>query len=225
MNLQNTDVIKNSLEQLGLSAAEISLYQASLRLGAKPASILARTVGLQRTRAYDVLHHLESRGLMERIERNKIRYFSASSPERVLALLDQRQNAFQEQIQSFKSILPQLLNAKGEEYFNLEVRRYRGAREIKDLLSHFIDKTPTTVCAIGDIENALQKRTEFSRWVSQLAEKRIKKNIRLKVLAHGETAVLREDTLLKCTVFSPSIPANTFLLFDGQGRQPLLKSV
>jgi predicted transcriptional regulator len=214
MKERGKEIMKSSLEQLGLSQAEISMYQAALTLGPRPASVIAKTVGLQRTRAYDVLQSLENRGLVERIEKNKVRYFSPKSPARVLSLLDERRNLVAEQMKDFKSALPDLLGNLSEQTIDCDVRRFRGVREVKDALTNLIEDNEDAVYCIGDIEQGLRQCIGMSHWAKEFTNLRLKNRTQLNLACNGAPNILVENNLLRRTLYNPTIPTDMIAVFS-----------
>ena len=213
MRERGKEIMKCSLERLGLTQTEITTYQTALSLGARPASVIAKTMGLQRTRAYDVLQSLENRGLVERVEKNRVRYFSPKSPEKVLALLDEQRNLVTEQMHSFKSALPDLLGGICEDNIECDVRRFRGAREIKDALTGLLEDAEGIVYSIGDVELALRQSIGLSHWAKEFTKLRVGKKIQLNLACNGAPDILNEFELCRKTLFNPCIPRDMLALF------------
>lgn len=213
MRERGREIMKCSLEKLGLTQTEISAYQTALTLGARPASVIAKTMGLQRTRAYDVLQALENRGLVERVEKNKVRYFSPKSPEKVLALLDEQRNLVTEQMDNFKSALPDLLGSICEDNIGCDVRRFRGAREIKDSLTALLEESDSIIYSIGDIELALRQSIGLSHWAKEFSKLRISNKIQLNLACNGAPDIISEFSLYRKTLFNPCIPRDTLAIF------------
>ena len=64
------DVIKSALSHFGLNDAEILVFSASMSLGTRPASKIAKHAGINRAHAYDILSSLAIKGLMKEIIKN-----------------------------------------------------------------------------------------------------------------------------------------------------------
>jgi len=215
MTEQKNEVIRSSLEQLGLTEGEISVYETTLRVGTRPASVLAKLSGINRTCAYDVLDSLKSKGLIERVERNKVGYFSATSPENVVRLLKERQKAISENLRSFQSLVPELLERGSERSINSHFRRFRGAIEVKDLMASMV-KRDTPLYGIGDIEAALRNYSLLSRWSAWFGIRRLKCRVEFSVACPGEIQVLEEPDRLKQTFYHPDIPDGLVTLVDDE---------
>ena len=79
------------LSALGLTGNEGKVYRALLDLGPSLAGGIARRTGLHRRTVYDVTEQLIQKGLIGYILENRRRVFSASSPERFLDLVKEKE--------------------------------------------------------------------------------------------------------------------------------------
>jgi len=213
MSERGREIMKCSLEHLGLSPTEISIYQSALVLGPRPASVFAKSAGLQRTRAYDVLHSLENRGLVERIQKNRIRYFAPRSPEKVLTLLDKQRNLMEEQMRSFRSALPDLVENLTEHSVDCDVRKFRGNREVKEALIELIEENGQTIYSIGDIDLALSQSPGLAAWGKIFTNMRVRSDVKLHLACYGSPSIITDEKLLRKTIFNPSIPSETLAIF------------
>lgn len=93
--------INEVLEQFNLDQKEAALYLASLELGLTSASNIAKKAGIQRTYFYDLSEKLIKLGLMKQVRKGRKRLFSATEPEKLVEMQEQR-------LQQLKSVLPEL---------------------------------------------------------------------------------------------------------------------
>lgn len=77
-----------SLFKLGLNPREQDVYLALLQLEKATANAVAKKAGTKRPTTYDILARLKNGGFVAEILDGKKRYFSANSPEQILAFLD-----------------------------------------------------------------------------------------------------------------------------------------
>lgn len=122
---------ENELQQLGLSDKEAKTYMAALELGSAAAQEIAKRAGLKRPTAYFAIEKLTELGLMSSFEKGKKRYFSAESPERLMALVgSQRRKAvvLEEELQRILPELNNLFRISGEKP---RVRFFEGKEGIK----------------------------------------------------------------------------------------------
>lgn len=81
---------KQLLKALGLTESEAQIYLASLELGPASVQDLAKKARVSRVTTYAVIEHLNARGLMSSVEKGKKRLFAAESPERLVAVMQNR---------------------------------------------------------------------------------------------------------------------------------------
>jgi sugar-specific transcriptional regulator TrmB len=90
--MENADI----LEKLGIKPNEAKIYSALLGSGPETISSIAKTTGLHRPIIYKVIPYLIERGLIVLAPKGKQKRFSAESPEKLTALLDQTAKDLQE---------------------------------------------------------------------------------------------------------------------------------
>ena len=83
-----------TLERVGFDDKETRVYLALLRLSESSATAIARESGVERTLVYHILDKLLDRGMVSHKLRRNVRVYSASSPSRILADMDERRKAF-----------------------------------------------------------------------------------------------------------------------------------
>lgn len=93
---------------LGLTQKETQTYLKLLELGAQPASIVAKHVGIPRSSAYFILDSLKDTQLVEQFEHRGIKYFRAISVTRIVDVLRTQQKKLDQQFQLLEDELPAL---------------------------------------------------------------------------------------------------------------------
>src|SRR5262249_53001342 len=91
-----------------LSEIEGVVYAAVLNLGPRPAGIIAKHTGLNRSYTYDVLASLSKKGLLREAEKKGVKHFSCTTPEELLVALEAREREVASQKESLKNSLPEL---------------------------------------------------------------------------------------------------------------------
>lgn len=102
-------MIENSLREIGLTEGEIKIYLALLELGASSIGNIIKKSGISGSKAYEVLDRLARKGLVGWIDKNGVKQFEASSPERILDYLDEREDVIKKEKGMIVKIIPQLL--------------------------------------------------------------------------------------------------------------------
>ena len=124
----------NVLEDIGLSTKEAQLYLALLQAGPSRVVNLSRAAGLKRTTVYPIIDSLREKGLVRQEYQGLKKLYTAVSPERLEALIEERRN-------NFKRMLPQfhgLYNAGGG---STSIRCYEGYGSIKSLYEEILERT------------------------------------------------------------------------------------
>lgn len=96
------------LEQLGLSAKEAKVYLASLELGPSPVQVIAAKASVNRPTTYVMIESLTSRGLVSSFQKGKKRFFTAETPESLLAIVREERRQVQEKEKRVESVMGDL---------------------------------------------------------------------------------------------------------------------
>ncbi|MGV8150142.1 MAG: TrmB family transcriptional regulator [Candidatus Woesearchaeota archaeon] len=81
---------EEELRKYGLSEKEAKVYLVLLRLGPSSVNDISEAADLVRTTTYDVLKKLREEGIVASMILNNIQTFEASSPEKLIHILDER---------------------------------------------------------------------------------------------------------------------------------------
>lgn len=107
------DIIPLELRKLGLKEKEVAVYLAGLKLGPSPLQSIAKEAQITRPTAYEVVRHLETKGLFSETTKGKKRYFLAQSPENILGIFRLQKREVEEKEREFIRIIA-ALEKKGE---------------------------------------------------------------------------------------------------------------
>ncbi|MBD3252477.1 hypothetical protein GF386_01985 [Candidatus Pacearchaeota archaeon] len=102
-------MIKTTLKQIGLTDGEIKIYLGLLEIGSSSITNIIKKSGISGSKAYEVLDRLCKKGLVSFVIKNNVRYFEASSPNRILDYLDEKSHEIQEEKNNIKKIIPDLI--------------------------------------------------------------------------------------------------------------------
>ena len=92
------------LMKYGLSEKEAKVYLALLKLGPSTVNDIAEKADLVRTTTYDVLKKLKEEGVVGSMNYNKIIYFEAAIPEKLIQILDERKKHITEIMSGLKQL-------------------------------------------------------------------------------------------------------------------------
>ena len=131
-------MIESSLKEIGLTDGEIKVYLALLELGSTTTGQITKKSNISGSKVYEVLERLINKGLANFVIKNNIKYFEASSPERILDYLKEKQTDIESKKTEIKKIIPELI-LKQKSSKKSEVKVFTGFEGIKtaneDILS------------------------------------------------------------------------------------------
>ena len=120
-------MINPDFELLGLSETEGKVYISLLELGGGFVSVIARRANIPRVNCYHTLENLAKKGLVSFITKDKGRYFSAESPQKLI-------NTLEEKTKYARKLLPELLSITNALAFKPKIKYFEGAEGIKNIL-------------------------------------------------------------------------------------------
>jgi len=132
-----TETIEKLLSELNFSYKEQAVYQAILELGEAPVSPIAKRAHVNRGTTYDILKSLIDKGLVAKLIKSKKLYYSASGVEGLEAYLNAQKSAWEEKLEHFSELKPQLSALLGSASVKPTVRFFEGKMGVKEV---FLDQ-------------------------------------------------------------------------------------
>lgn len=163
--------IRFPLEKYGLSDKEIKVYTELLSLGTVSINDIAKKTGFPRSTIYHILEYLANKGLVAKIVKGKVTYYTATAPEKLKEDLIEKQNLIE-------SILPQLNALKANIKNPSSVEIYEGFDGIHTILSDLV-KIKQEVYYFGGYKKSLSVLKHLPDYVRN---SRIDKKIRAKIV-------------------------------------------
>ena len=127
-----------ALERVGLAKNDRLVYVSLLELGSATASALVKRTGLHRSYVYDILDKLIRCGLAGFIVKNNKKYFEASNPEKIMGILESREQKIKEDKESLKKVLSELGKRKEIAIGRQEGKIFTGKEGIKSILEDIL---------------------------------------------------------------------------------------
>ena len=182
------------LKSIGLKENEAKAYLTLLTLQEATASKLAKEMKIERRTAYDLLERLSKLGLVGWIEKEGKTFYRASTPLKLLEILEERENSVRKLREKLIKILPSLeaLSRKKE---RLEAQILFGKEGIKTIYNDELKegKTVYVICTAIDRTEELLKH-----FLPQFTRKRIKLGIKIKMLSvKSQEKILKKYKLLE----------------------------
>ena len=176
----------NTLQQLGMSEREISLYLALFQLGPSSIRDIASHTGINRGTTYESLKQMAARGIISYAPKGKRRVFRAEDPDKLLLLAEEKKAALENTIDSLKTdIIPGLHHMKPD-FSAGNVRFYEGDDGIelvlKDILATVSQQPDKAYCVFSTKSIRHHLYRPFPNYTLQ----RVRKKISVRVIALGE---------------------------------------
>jgi HTH-type transcriptional regulator, sugar sensing transcriptional regulator len=132
----------------GLTPTQSTVYQAALELGPTSVQYIAVKANIPRSTTYLILEELAQLGLISTTKIGNKTRIVAESPQKMLALLESRQQEIKTHHQQLQSLLP-TLSALHHQDNKPEVRFYQGFEGIKTVLEQSLAASEILVNCSG----------------------------------------------------------------------------
>jgi len=165
-----------TLKNAGLTNNEAMVYRALLELGPSLAGQISRKTGLHRRTVYDVTEMLIKKGLIGYILQNNRRLFQASSPEKFLDILKEKEN-------SINNILPEMMSLFSQTKEKEETNFYKGREGLKTVLEDQLSGNTKEILILGASPLAYEIFEFYFKWFDK---RRKEKKIKSKIIFNKE---------------------------------------
>ena len=188
----------DELRAYGLSEKEASVYLSLLSLGPATANQVAERANLVRTTTYDILKTLKEKGIVRCITKNKVLYYEAAPPQKLIEILDEKRRTISAIIPSLQQLS---LPAKNEPKFEVFDGREGIKTVYQDILSNATE--------LEAFSNTKQVTELLPHFLPHFIRQRIDKKIPLRLLSEEtpESRTVKEDDKkeLRSTRFLPEL--------------------
>ncbi|MBS3056647.1 MAG: hypothetical protein J4473_04400 [Candidatus Aenigmarchaeota archaeon] len=201
---------ENELVKYGLTTNQSKVYIVLLKANESTASELSKRSSINRSTTYQELSGLIKLGLVSYIIKNSRRYYNASSPEKLIEILDTKKAEIERIIPDLKRIE----NSITKPFAHVEV--YEGREGIKTFYQHILNTNPVEVIAFGVTGMAFEilkysfpqfvKKYEIAgikarylanfdskKWLRELPKKHVKIRYMPKEYCSGITTIIYSD--------------------------------
>ncbi|MFA5857240.1 MAG: helix-turn-helix domain-containing protein [Candidatus Pacearchaeota archaeon] len=162
------------LIEAGLTENESKVYLALIDIGPSLAGQISRKTGLHRRTVYDVTEMLSKKGLVGYIKENNRKLFSASNPNRILEIINEKQNTLSPLVES-------LLEKYSKKHEKEETNFYKGKEGLKTVFEDQLNSKEILI--LGASPNAYDILQFYFHWYDK---KRKQKNIKARIIAQDK---------------------------------------
>ncbi|MEK6836533.1 MAG: helix-turn-helix domain-containing protein, partial [Nanoarchaeota archaeon] len=105
------------LKEFGLSDNEIKIYIELLKTGATTANRISKLTGVKRSTTYDNLNLLANKGLVSSIIKEKVIYFEAIDPKKIMRLMEEKKEKLSKVVKELRSLIEVKKEEGGASFF------------------------------------------------------------------------------------------------------------
>ncbi len=139
----------SELMGFGLSEKEGEIYLANLSLGSTSVQNISKKANINRVTTYAMIDQLTKKGLISCTTLGKKKVYIPQPPERLLAMLREREVALQDHIARFDTVFRELQAIIGASRDRPIVRFYEGVEGLKALHHEVFTRKFTKVCQMN----------------------------------------------------------------------------
>ncbi len=152
-----------ALLQLGLNEKEAKVYLLLLKVGASPASVLAKRLQMKRATIYSTLQSLEEKALVSFLNEQGCRRYLPHDPERLLYELEEQEIRLRSQIKDAKAFVSHLSVWKPNFSERSHFALFKGQDSVSKITQEFQGSTPVQILAKTEKLPQLRERFPFAR--------------------------------------------------------------
>lgn len=173
------------LKKIGLNDKEAAVFASLMELGPSPVREVARKAGVNRGTAYDVLKALIRQGLVSYFDTKTHQHFVAESPEKLLALVSEKQENLKALKKQIEESLPELSSAFKKQGGRPVVKMYEGKRGVRTILEDVLNTLSKSKQKVYYVYSSATVRKNVYEAMPDFSQQRIAKKIRVKTIALG----------------------------------------
>ncbi len=169
------------LAEIGLTKGEIKVYLTLLKLGETTTGKIIEEAQISSGKIYEILEKLIRKGLASFIIKEKTKYFSAASPNRILDYLHEKEKIIEEKEQELLKELPLLLSIEKVGKKEYETSLFKGFKGIQTAIFEALEDLTEKddILAMGIIS---YKKEQYNILWQRWHKERINKKIICKVI-------------------------------------------
>ncbi len=169
------------LEDIGLTKGEITVYLTLLKLGETTTGRIIDEAQISSGKIYEILDKLIKKGLASYIIKEKTKYFNATSPNRILDFLYEKEKQIKDKEKELEKEIPSLIKLQMINKKEHETYLYKGYKGIQTAIFGALENLNQNneVLAMGVISSKDEKyNLLWQNWHNE----RIKRKIKCKII-------------------------------------------
>ena len=173
------------LKEIGLTDGEVKVYLALLKLGQSKTGPIATKASVSSSKVYKILARLETKGLVSRTIKQKVAFFRALEPKRLLDYINEEKNKLDEKKNIIEKMLPSL-EKQMKSNQESQTTMYTGMKAVTNFFRNILDelKKGDVYYVIG--ARYIEDKPEHQRFFLKYHQLRALKGIKVMMLANNE---------------------------------------
>jgi sugar-specific transcriptional regulator TrmB len=164
------------LEEIGLTKGEIRVYFTLLKIGETTTGKIIEEAQISSGKIYEILEKLIKKGLVSFIIKEKTKYFSSASPNRILDYIHEKEKELNKKEQELIKELPSLIAIGKAEKEKKETHLFKGFKGIQTAIFEALEDLTSKdeVLAMG-IRSSKEERFNllWQRWHIERINKKV----------------------------------------------------
>jgi sugar-specific transcriptional regulator TrmB len=164
------------LEEIGLTKGEIKVYFTLLKIGETTTGKIIEEAQISSGKIYEILEKLIKKGLVSFIIKEKTKYFSPASPNRILDYIHEKEKELNQKEQEVLKELPSLVAIEKAGKEKKETHLFKGFKGIQTAIFEALESLTSKdeVLAMG-IRSSKEEKYNllWQRWHIERANKKI----------------------------------------------------
>lgn len=177
-------MILEKLKKIGFSEKEALVYTHLIRLGAQPASTIAKRADINRTTTYDIIETLTRRGLISSTKKGGATFFKALPPKELINYLEREKiehtKKLEKQQKEMEELLPALVSLENPESTKPKVSFYEGEKGMRQAYEDTLTSSET-ILAYANVEDMHKGLPNF--FPEYYQRRGVEKKIHIKCIA------------------------------------------
>jgi len=173
-------MLDNIFQQLQLKKEHTLVYSTLLEAGPLPAGKLAKRVNMPRSSLYGFLNDLGQKGLVLQSEKQGVKIWQASPPEKIQDVLNDQINQTEKAKNSFAQLLPDLKSQQKTDFISPKFTYYEGTESVKQMMKDCLLYRDIETEAFFPIKDMLD--VLGTDYLANHNKERIRRNISLRTI-------------------------------------------
>lgn len=174
--------IHKSLEKLGFSKNEVTVYSYLLKKGSSLGSDIYQETGLDKSSAYRALNRLSKMGVIYSAGQTRNQSYTAFPVDTLFKLYEDKKKEFNRIEGELKEFVDGIDDYVKENYKNTNVKVYEGSKGFKAFMNDRLDEGSREILQLGPLQKRIAPLEDFYAFADTFIEERVKREIGIKVL-------------------------------------------